>query len=64
MRLGPPVSQKRALLALEVARDLTAETFAQAFRGRRRFRGTTEAEAPAWLYTIGRGGSQREFRDP
>lgn len=38
----------------EVARDLTAETFAQAFRSRRRFRGTTDEEAAAWLYAIAR----------
>jgi RNA polymerase sigma-70 factor (ECF subfamily) len=36
----------------EVALDLWAETFAQAVAGRRRFRGRTEAEAAAWLYTI------------
>lgn len=34
--------------------DLAAETFARAFVSRRRFRGTTEAEAEAWLYTIAR----------
>lgn len=38
----------------EVAMDLAAETFARAFVSRRRFRGTTEAEAEAWLYTIAR----------
>jgi RNA polymerase sigma factor (sigma-70 family) len=38
----------------EVARDLTAETFAQAFEHRKRFRGTTDAEASAWLYGIAR----------
>jgi RNA polymerase sigma factor (sigma-70 family) len=36
----------------EVALDLWAETFAQAVAGRRRFRGGSEAEAAAWLYTI------------
>jgi RNA polymerase sigma-70 factor, ECF subfamily len=52
----------RALLAfftrrtfdVEAARDLTAETFAQAFEQRRRFRGSTDAEAGAWLYGIAR----------
>lgn len=44
----------RRTFDVEVARDLTAETFAQAFRGRGRFRGTTEAEAAAWLYGIAR----------
>ena len=36
----------------EVALDLWAETFAQALAGHRRYRGKTEAEAAAWLYTI------------
>src|SRR3954469_7527170 len=36
----------------EVALDLWAETFAQAVACRRRYRGRTEAEAAAWLYTI------------
>src|SRR5919106_3732649 len=44
----------RRTFDLEAARDLTAETFAQAFRHRRRFRGSTEAEAGAWLYGIAR----------
>ena len=38
----------------EVALDLWAETFAQAVAGHHRFRGTSEAEAAAWLYTIAR----------
>ncbi len=38
----------------EAALDLTAETFAQALLSRRKFRGTTAAEAEAWLYTIAR----------
>src|SRR3954466_14739911 len=36
----------------QLSMDLTAETFAQAFSGRRRFRGTTEAELGAWLFKI------------
>jgi len=36
----------------EVALDITAETFAQAFRGRRSFRGRSDAEQRAWLLTI------------
>jgi RNA polymerase sigma factor (sigma-70 family) len=36
----------------EVALDLWAETFAQAVAGRKRFRGGSEAEEAAWLYTI------------
>ncbi|HEY7620373.1 MAG TPA: RNA polymerase sigma factor [Solirubrobacteraceae bacterium] len=35
-----------------LALDLTAETFAQAYRGRRSFRGSTVAEERAWLFTI------------
>lgn len=38
----------------EVAMDLTAETFAQAFRSRRRFRGSSDQEATGWLYGIAR----------
>lgn len=38
----------------EVARDLTAETFAQAFKDRARFRGTSEDDAAAWLFGIAR----------
>jgi RNA polymerase sigma factor (sigma-70 family) len=36
----------------EVALDLWAETFAQAVSAARRFRGRTDAEQAAWLYTI------------
>jgi RNA polymerase sigma factor (sigma-70 family) len=38
----------------EVAADLMAETFAKAYLGRRRFRGSTEEEARAWLFGIAR----------
>jgi RNA polymerase sigma factor (sigma-70 family) len=44
----------RRTFEVEVARDLTAETFAQAFEHRRGFRGTTDAEAAGWLYGIAR----------
>jgi RNA polymerase sigma-70 factor, ECF subfamily len=44
----------RRTFDVEVARDLTAETFAQAFEHRKRFRGRTDAEAAAWLYGIAR----------
>jgi RNA polymerase sigma-70 factor (ECF subfamily) len=44
----------RRVLDAETALDLTAETFAQAFRGRRGFKGGTEVEARAWLLTIAR----------
>jgi RNA polymerase sigma-70 factor (ECF subfamily) len=45
----------RRVYDTDVALDLTAETFAQAFIGRRRFRGTTLAEAQGWIYAIARG---------
>jgi RNA polymerase sigma factor (sigma-70 family) len=38
----------------QIALDLWAETFAQAVAGGHRYRGTTEAEAAGWLYTIAR----------
>jgi RNA polymerase sigma factor (sigma-70 family) len=44
----------RRTFDVEAARDLTAETFAQAFEHRRRFRGLTDAEAGGWLYGIAR----------
>lgn len=37
-----------------VAHELLAETFAQAWRGRRRFRGEGERAGGAWLYGIAR----------
>jgi RNA polymerase sigma-70 factor (ECF subfamily) len=42
----------RRLIDAEAALDLTAETFAQAFAARRSFRGSSDAEAASWLYTI------------
>jgi RNA polymerase sigma-70 factor (ECF subfamily) len=36
----------------QLSLDLTAETFAQAFSGRNRFRGSTDPEAQAWLFRI------------
>jgi RNA polymerase sigma-70 factor (ECF subfamily) len=44
----------RQVLDAEAAVDLCAETFAQALRSRGGFRGSTEAEARAWLLTIAR----------
>jgi RNA polymerase sigma factor (sigma-70 family) len=38
----------------EIAVDLTAETFAQALKSRKRYRGTTDEEAIAWLFSIAR----------
>lgn len=43
---------RRETGSTEVANDLTAETFAQVLVSLRRFRGSTEAEAVAWLYGI------------
>jgi len=36
----------------DVAFDLTAETFAQAYSSRRKFRGEAEEQAAAWIYRI------------
>ena len=38
----------------EVALDLWGETFAQALAGRARYRGSTDEEAGAWLFSIAR----------
>jgi RNA polymerase sigma-70 factor, ECF subfamily len=45
----------------QIALDLTAETFAQAFASRRGFRGEEPAEAAAWLYAIARRQLARYF---
>lgn len=52
----------RRTLDPEVALDLTAETFAQAFRGRRRFRGSTAMEERAYLFTIAKRQIARYHR--
>jgi RNA polymerase sigma-70 factor (ECF subfamily) len=52
----------RRTLDGEVALDITAETFAQAFKGRRSFRGTTRAEQRAWLLAIARRQIARYLR--
>lgn len=44
----------RRTLDAEVALDLTAETFAQAFVGRGRYRGSTLEQDAAWIKTIAR----------
>lgn len=46
----------------ETALDLTAETFAQAFAGRRRCRATTDEEVAAWLFGIARNVLARYMR--
>jgi RNA polymerase sigma-70 factor (ECF subfamily) len=38
----------------EIALELTAETFAQAFAHRRRFRGSADGEAAGWIFGIAR----------
>ena len=38
----------------QLAVDLVGETFARAYEKRRRFRGGTEEEADAWVWSIGR----------
>jgi RNA polymerase sigma factor (sigma-70 family) len=56
------VAHRRRLMAFltrrtldpDVARDLMAESFAVALQRRGQFRGQTEAEAEAWLFTIAR----------
>jgi RNA polymerase sigma-70 factor, ECF subfamily len=52
----------RRTFDVETARDLTAETFAQAFEHRRRFRGLTDVEARGWLYGIARHQLSRYAR--
>jgi RNA polymerase sigma factor (sigma-70 family) len=45
----------------QVALDLTAETFMEAFASRRTFRGSGDDEAGAWLYAIARRRLARYF---
>ena len=46
----------------EAGLDLTAETFAQAYLSRHRFRGATGGEAAAWLYRIAKRQLARYFK--
>ncbi|HVX70865.1 MAG TPA: RNA polymerase sigma factor [Mycobacteriales bacterium] len=46
----------------DLAADLTAETFAQAFASRTRFRIRADSSAEAWLYTIARRQLSRARR--
>ena len=46
----------------ERAFDLTAETFAKAFEKRRDFRGSSDEQAAAWLWTIARNELARYHR--
>ncbi len=52
----------RRTLDPEVALDLTAETFAQAYLGWSGLRGSSREERQAWLYTIARRGLSRYQR--
>jgi RNA polymerase sigma-70 factor, ECF subfamily len=46
----------------EAGLDLTAESFAQAYLSRHRFRGSTEGQASAWLYRIAKRQLARYFK--
>ena len=52
----------RSVFEHEAALDLTAETFAQAYLSRARFRGSGDGEATAWLYGIARHQLSRYHR--
>ena len=52
----------RRTFDVEVARDLTAETFALALEGLRTFRGSSEDEAASWLFGIARHQLSRYVR--
>jgi RNA polymerase sigma factor (sigma-70 family) len=47
---------------IETAADLWGETFAQALASRKRFRGTDDEQARAWLYTIACRQLSRYYR--
>lgn len=47
---------------VDTAFDLTAESFAKAYLKRRDFRGDTDAEAGAWLYSIAHREISQYFR--
>jgi len=46
----------------ETANDLTAETFAEMFQSAKRYRGTTDESAAAWLYGIARNLLRQYYR--
>lgn len=56
------VYMARRVYDLEAALDLAAETLAQAFLGRHRFRGTSDADAEKWLAGIARNQLRLYFR--
>lgn len=52
----------RRVFDVDTAFDLVSETFAKAFLKRRSFRGHTDGEAGAWLYTIASNEIAQYFR--
>jgi RNA polymerase sigma-70 factor, ECF subfamily len=52
----------RRVYDVDLALDLTAETFARAFLRRARFRGSSDAEAVGWLYGIANRELAQYFR--
>jgi RNA polymerase sigma factor (sigma-70 family) len=52
----------RRTLNVEVALDLTGETFAAALQHRRQFRGRSAAEAEGWLFAIARSQLAHHWR--
>ncbi len=52
----------RSVCDPDLALELTAETFAQAYTSRDRFRGSTPAEAEGWIYRIASRQLTRYFR--
>lgn len=54
MSAGSLVFFTRRTADPEIARDLWAETWARAYEGRERFRGSTESEKKGWVLGIGR----------
>jgi RNA polymerase sigma-70 factor (ECF subfamily) len=52
----------RSVCDPDLALELTAETFAQAYVARGRFRGSTTAEAEGWIYRIARRQLTQYFR--
>ncbi len=56
------VFHARRTFDAEAALDLTAETFAQAWRSRGRLRATTDVERRAWLFVIARRTLGRYLR--
>ena len=56
------VFMARRVYDVDTALDLAAETLSQAFLGRKRFRGATDAEAAGWLYGIANRQLAQFFR--